>query len=70
MGLEDWIGKQEIWILFPVASTSEHFFSSLSALVISCGNKTCLLSLSTNEGQMPYIVPSITKTPLSSEEQI
>lgn len=69
MGLEDWIGKQEIWILFPVASTVS-ISSHLSALVISCGNKTCLLSLSTNEGQMPCIFPSITKTLLSSEEQI
>lgn len=44
--------------------------SHLSALIISCGNKTYLLSLSINQGQIPYIFPHITKPLLSSEEHI
>lgn len=71
-----WIGKQEIWILFPKAYTNEHFFSSLSALVISYVKKKTwvtklgLLSLSINEGQMPPIFSDITKTLLRSREPI
>lgn len=72
-----WIGKQEIWILFPKAYTNEHFFSSLSALVIlyvkkkkTWVTKLGLLSLNITEGQMPPIFSDITKTLLRSREPI